>query len=144
MGSKSSVSAVLYLTVNIICYALATTVLSPGTSLSNPKPNPMRNPKPNPMSSLVTNNQSLSCPRDALKLGVCGNLLGGLIGVFIGNRPTATCCTLLAGLVDLEAAVCLCTAIRANVLGINVNASLSLTLLFNVCGRTLPPGYTCA
>ncbi|XP_059669732.1 14 kDa proline-rich protein DC2.15-like [Cornus florida] len=138
MGSKSSVSAVLFLSMNIICYAL---VNAGSTYTSNPAPSPSpSNPKPNPTPSP----SSLSCPRDALKLGVCGNLLDGLIGVIIGNPPTAPCCTLFGGLVDLEAAVCLCTAIRANVLGINVNASFSLTLLFNACGRTLPPGYTCA
>ncbi|KAL0304126.1 UNVERIFIED_CONTAM: proline-rich protein DC2.15 [Sesamum radiatum] len=88
--------------------------------------------------------QSATCPRDALKLGVCANLLGGAVGVVVGNPPTTPCCSLLAGLVDLEAAVCLCTAIRANVLGINLNIPVSLSLLLNVCGRTPPTGFTCS
>ncbi|KAL8484140.1 hypothetical protein ACS0TY_026729 [Phlomoides rotata] len=82
------------------------------------------------------------CPRDALKLGVCANVLG-LVNVVVGSPPTLPCCTLLAGLVDLEAAVCLCTAIRANVLGINLNLPINLSLLLNVCGRTPPTGFVC-
>ncbi|XP_019262271.1 PREDICTED: 14 kDa proline-rich protein DC2.15-like [Nicotiana attenuata] len=83
------------------------------------------------------------CPRDALKLGVCANLVGGLVGAVIGSPPTMPCCSLIAGLADLEAAVCLCTAIRANVLGINLNVPLSLSLVLNNCGRNPPTGFTC-
>ncbi|XP_016507022.1 14 kDa proline-rich protein DC2.15-like [Nicotiana tabacum] len=83
------------------------------------------------------------CPRDALKLGVCANLLGGLVGVIVGSPPTLPCCSLIAGLADLEAAVCLCTAVRANVLGINLNVPLSLSLVLNNCGRNPPTGFTC-
>ncbi|CAA3003888.1 Hypothetical predicted protein, partial [Olea europaea subsp. europaea] len=86
--------------------------------------------------------QSATCPRDALRLGVCANLLGGLVGVVVGSPSTTSCCTLVAGLADLEAAVCPCTAIRANVLGINLNIPISLSLLLNVSGRTSPAGVT--
>ncbi|XP_031096045.1 14 kDa proline-rich protein DC2.15-like [Ipomoea triloba] len=83
------------------------------------------------------------CPRDALKLGVCANLLGGLVGAVVGTPPTLPCCSLIAGLADLEAAVCLCTAIRANVLGINLNIPVALSLVLNDCGRQVPNGFTC-
>ncbi|OIT07301.1 PREDICTED: 14 kDa proline-rich protein DC2.15-like isoform X2 [Nicotiana attenuata] len=83
------------------------------------------------------------CPRDALKLGVCANLVGGLVGAIVGSPPTLPCCSLIAGLTDLEAAVCLCTAIRANVLGINLDVPLSLSLVLNNCGRNPPTGFTC-
>ncbi|VFQ99592.1 unnamed protein product [Cuscuta campestris] len=84
------------------------------------------------------------CPRDALKLGVCANLLGGMVGVVIGRPPpTVPCCTLISGLADLEAAACLCTAIRANLLGLNLNLPLSLSLVLNNCGRRVPIGFTC-
>ncbi|XP_075110507.1 putative lipid-binding protein AIR1 [Nicotiana tabacum] len=83
------------------------------------------------------------CPRDALKLGVCASLVGGLVGAVIGTPPTMPCCSLITGLADLEAAVCLCTAIRANVLGINLNVPLSLSLVLNNCGRNPPNGFTC-
>ncbi|XP_068634227.1 14 kDa proline-rich protein DC2.15-like isoform X4 [Aristolochia californica] len=91
--------------------------------------------------SLVSATHS-RCPRDALKLGVCANLLG-LVSIVVGSPPTLPCCSLLQGLVDLEAAICLCTAIRANVLGLNLNVPISLSLLLNVCGRRVPSGFQC-
>nr|AAC02088.1 hairy root 3S [Nicotiana tabacum] len=58
------------------------------------------------------------CPRDALKLGVCANLLGGLVGVIVGSPPTLPCCSLIAGLADLEGGRFACApAIRANCAG---------------------------
>ncbi|KAF8075416.1 hypothetical protein N665_1095s0007 [Sinapis alba] len=66
-------------------------------------------------------------------------------------KPTPTpsssvkpCCSLLKGLVDLEAAACLCTALKANVLGIKLNVPVSLSLLLNACGRKTPRGFICA
>ncbi|KAK9079501.1 hypothetical protein SSX86_001173 [Deinandra increscens subsp. villosa] len=83
-----------------------------------------------------------SCPRDTLKLGVCADVLG-LVNVVVGTPESSKCCALIQGLVDLEAAVCLCTAIKANVLGINLNVPISLSLLVSACGKTLPPGFKC-
>ncbi|XVE68379.1 hypothetical protein DITRI_Ditri09bG0063700 [Diplodiscus trichospermus] len=77
-----------------------------------------------------------------LNLGVCVNLLG-LVNVELGNVPTKPCCSLIQGLVDLEVALCLCTAIRANVLGINLNLPIDLSLLLNNCGRTPAVQYMC-
>lgn len=85
---------------------------------------------------------AVRCPRDALKLGVCANVLG-LIRVSIGAPPTLPCCSLLRGLADLEAAACLCTAITGNILGINLNVPVSLSLILNNCGRNPPNGFIC-
>ncbi|KAK3434567.1 14 kDa proline-rich protein DC2.15 [Eucalyptus grandis] len=85
-----------------------------------------------------------SCPRDALKLGVCADLLNGLVNIVVGTPPKTPCCSLLEGLADLEAAVCLCTAIKASVLGINLNVPVSLSLLLNYCGKDVPYGFQCA
>jgi hypothetical protein len=82
------------------------------------------------------------CPRDALKLGVCANVLG-LIKAQVGKPPAEPCCPLLEGLVDLEAAVCLCTAVKANILGINLNLPIDLSLILNYCGKTVPTGFKC-
>ncbi|KAL6858778.1 hypothetical protein ACP4OV_017780 [Aristida adscensionis] len=82
------------------------------------------------------------CPRDALKLGVCANVLG-LIKAKVGVPPTEPCCPLLEGLVDLEAAVCLCTAIRGEVLGIKLNLPIDLSLILNHCGKTVPNSFKC-
>ncbi|KAK9072835.1 hypothetical protein SSX86_009270 [Deinandra increscens subsp. villosa] len=85
---------------------------------------------------------SLSCPRDALKLGVCADVLG-LVNAVVGTPESSKCCALLEGLVDLEVAACLCTAIKANVLGINLNVPISLSLLVSACEKTVPPGFKC-
>jgi len=95
-----------------------------------------------PTTTTPSSSSNGSCPRDALKLGVCANVLG-LIKAQVGVPPAEPCCPLLAGLVDLEAAVCLCTAIRANVLGINLNVPLDLSLILNYCGKTVPTGFMC-
>uniref|UniRef100_A0ACD5TT90 Uncharacterized protein n=1 Tax=Avena sativa TaxID=4498 RepID=A0ACD5TT90_AVESA len=84
-----------------------------------------------------------TCPINTLKLGVCANVLN-LLKLHLGVPANEQCCPLLAGLVDLDAAVCLCTAIRANILGvINLNVPVDLVLLLNHCGKTCPPGFTC-
>ncbi|KAL1560491.1 putative lipid-binding protein AIR1 [Salvia divinorum] len=85
-----------------------------------------------------------TCPIDTLKLGVCANLLGGLIGAIIGTPPVTPCCSLIDGLVDLEAAVCLCTALKADILGIHLNLPISLSLLLNACSKEVPSGFQCA
>ncbi|XWS08251.1 hypothetical protein CRYUN_Cryun41cG0063700 [Craigia yunnanensis] len=80
-----------------------------------------------------------------LNLGVCASLLGGLVDVELGNVPTKPCCSLIQGLVDLEVALCLCTAVRANVLGIiNLDLPINLSLLLNNCGRTPALEYMCS
>ncbi|CAI0413455.1 unnamed protein product [Linum tenue] len=76
-------------------------------------------------------------------LGVCADVLGNLLKLKVGNPPVQPCCSLINGLVDLEAAVCLCTAIKANILGINLNIPLSLSLLLNVCKQKVPSGFQC-
>ncbi|XP_054803730.1 14 kDa proline-rich protein DC2.15-like [Prosopis cineraria] len=81
------------------------------------------------------------CPLDALKLGVCANVLN-LVNVKVGSPPTLPCCSLLKGLVDLEVAACLCTALKANVLGINLNIPISLSLILNNCGMN-NSGFQC-
>ncbi|XP_061344037.1 14 kDa proline-rich protein DC2.15-like isoform X2 [Gastrolobium bilobum] len=84
-----------------------------------------------------------SCPKDTLKFGVCVDLLG-LVNVQLGKPPKTPCCSLIEGLADLEAAVCLCTALKANLLGLNLNVPISLTLLLNYCGKGIPEGFVCA
>ncbi|RCV43877.1 hypothetical protein SETIT_9G329200v2 [Setaria italica] len=61
-----------------------------------------------------------------------------------GPAPYLPCCSLLDGLVDLEAAVCLCTTIKANILGINLNLPIDLSLILNNCGKSCPNDFHCA
>ncbi|GAA0158289.1 hypothetical protein LIER_15363 [Lithospermum erythrorhizon] len=132
-SSSSTTSIALFFALNLLFFSLVSACgTCPG---STPKPNPKPTPKPS---------KKATCPKDTLKLGVCANVLGNLLGLKIGNPPVKPCCSLIQGLVDLEAAVCLCTAIKANVLGINLNVPISLSLLLNVCGKKVPQGWQCA
>ncbi|KAF8693347.1 hypothetical protein HU200_038736 [Digitaria exilis] len=83
-----------------------------------------------------------SCPINALKLEVCANVLN-LLKLNLPVSGNNQCCPLLQGLVDLDAAVCLCTAIKANILGINLNVPIDLSLLLNNCGKICPADFTC-
>ncbi|XP_057524461.1 14 kDa proline-rich protein DC2.15-like [Amaranthus tricolor] len=83
------------------------------------------------------------CPIDTLKLGVCADILG-LVHAVIGNPPSGPkCCALIKGLADLEAAICLCTALKANILGINLNVPITLSVLLSACQKDLPDGFKC-
>ncbi|KAJ8900227.1 hypothetical protein K2173_024867 [Erythroxylum novogranatense] len=84
------------------------------------------------------------CPKDTLKFGVCGSWLG-LVKEVVGTKPSEECCTLIKGIADLEAALCLCTAIKANVLGIiKLEAPVAVSLLVDACGKKVPEGFKCA
>ena len=109
------------------------TYISTKKNPPSPTPKPISPPPP----------KKETCPIDTLKLGVCANVIGGLIGAVIGTPPKEPCCSLLNGLVDLEAAVCLCIAIKANILGINLNVPVDLSLLLNYCGKKVPTGFQC-
>ncbi|CAN1333403.1 pEARLI1-like lipid transfer protein 2 [Linum perenne] len=118
------------------------TTPKPTPTPPNPTPTPTT-PNPTPTPTPGSSNGG-KCPIDALKLGVCADVLGNLLKIKIGNPPVQPCCSLIGGLVNLEAAVCLCTAIKANVLGINLNLPISLGLLLNVCDKNAPSGFQCA
>ncbi|XP_031503157.1 36.4 kDa proline-rich protein-like [Nymphaea colorata] len=83
-----------------------------------------------------------TCPVNALKLGACVDVLGGLVHVGLGDPAENACCPLLQGLVELEAAACLCTTLRLKVLNLNIYLPLALQLLIT-CGKTPPPGFIC-
>ncbi|WVZ07389.1 hypothetical protein V8G54_020735 [Vigna mungo] len=84
------------------------------------------------------------CPINTLEFGVCGSWLG-LVREAIGSKPSEKCCTVVKGVADLEAALCLCTAIKANVLGpVKLKVPVALTLLINACGKKVPSGFVCA
>lgn len=134
MDSERSLQAVLFISVNLLFFTLVS-----GNCYVCPKPKPNPNPSPSTTPAAMQ-----SCPRDALKLGVCAKLLNGTVGAVVGTPPDAPCCSLIGGLLDLEAAICLCTAIKANILGINLNIPVSLSLLINTCGKNVPSGFQCA
>ncbi|XP_028791220.1 14 kDa proline-rich protein DC2.15-like [Neltuma alba] len=129
MESSRPSTLALFLCINLLLFFVAT---SSGCYTCT-QPKPRYNPSP-----------VKSCPRDALKLGVCANILNGPVGAVVGSPPDHPCCSLLEGLVDLEVAVCLCTAIKANILGIHINIPISLSLLLNACEKNTPKDFQCA
>ncbi|CAI0444269.1 unnamed protein product [Linum tenue] len=130
-ASTTKVTAVLFIT-NLLFF----TAFSVSTDChcgESPKP-PTPAPKPP---------APPKCPKDVLKLGACADLLKGLVHAVIGTPPSDKCCALIEGLADVEAAVCLCTVIKANVAGINLTVPVSLSLLLSACQKTVPPGFQC-
>ncbi|PWA71368.1 hypothetical protein CTI12_AA271490 [Artemisia annua] len=73
-------------------------------------------------------------------LGACVDVLGGLVHIGLGNPVENVCCPVLQGLLELEAAVCLCTTIRLKLLNLNIFIPLALQALIT-CGMTPPPGF---
>ncbi|XP_012488770.1 lipid transfer protein EARLI 1-like [Gossypium raimondii] len=129
MASKRSASMTLLLALIILFFSLVSaTFPSSSSSGSNLAPSP---------------SAQGSCPIDILKLDVCANLLG-VVNVTIGLPQATPCCSLLGGLIEIKAATCLCSAIRANVLGININVPLSFNLVLNRCSISVPSGFQCA
>lgn len=107
--------------------------------LSNKVPCP---PKISPSPPSVPT-KPVKCPKDTLKFGVCGSWLG-LVYEVVGTKPSKECCSLIKGLADLEAALCLCTAIKANVLGASkFQIPIALSLVLNSCDKKVPEGFQC-
>ncbi|KAK7251155.1 hypothetical protein RIF29_34102 [Crotalaria pallida] len=136
MASK----AALLVALNLIFFTLVTSTYVPCPPSSPTPKHP--SPVPKPPASNPAYPKQPSCPRDTLKLGVCADVLG-LVKVDLGKAPKTPCCSLIQGLVDLEAAVCLCTALKANILGINLNVPINLSLILNYCGKSVPKGFQC-
>ncbi|CAI0432423.1 unnamed protein product [Linum tenue] len=136
MFSQTSSAMALFLALNLLFFSMASAC---GGGCPNPKPTPTTPPTPRP----TPPTRSGKCPIDALKLGVCADVLANLLNLKLGSPPVQPCCSLINGLVDVEAAVCLCTAIKANILGINLNVPVSLSLLLNACNQKLPSGFQC-
>ncbi|KAF3795241.1 proline-rich protein DC2-15 [Nymphaea thermarum] len=144
MASTSSKLAAVFLCLNILFFSCVSACSScryrsPPTTSSPPPPVPAtRSPPP----ATPSPPSSGKCPVNTLKLSVCANVLNGLVNAVIGEG-SKQCCSLVKGLADLDAAVCLCLSIKASILGINLNVPVALSLLLNECGRVAPSGYQC-
>ncbi|CAN6856821.1 hypothetical protein Bca4012_042404 [Brassica carinata] len=147
MASRTKSFLAIFLILNILFCTTISAYDNCGCPSPKPKPHPSHKPKPNPKPkptpTPTPSPVTAKCPRDALKLGVCANVLSGLLNITLGKPPVKPCCILIKGLADLEAAACLCTALKANILGINLNIPISLSLLLNVCSKKVPPGFQC-
>lgn len=146
MDTKNHVAITMFLSVNILFFILVSACdTNPSPNIPKPPPTTTIQSPPTPTIPAAPRTPTYSngkCPQDALKLGVCANVLN-LVNVVVGS-PSLPCCSLIQGLVDLQAAVCLCTAIRANILGIDLNVPVALSLVLNNCGRKVPNGFECS
>ncbi|KAM1492466.1 hypothetical protein PS1_024754 [Malus domestica] len=105
-------------------------------------PSPPPTPTPTPLVPPPPSPPKDTCPIDTLKLGACVDVLGGLIHIGIGSSAKDACCPVLQGLVDLDAAICLCTTIKAKLLNVNLIIPIALQVLI-ACGKTPPSGFQC-
>jgi len=84
-----------------------------------------------------------TCPIDALKLNACVDVLSGLIHLVIGREAKSRCCPLVQGVADLDAALCLCTTIKAKALSINLVLPIAIEVLVNECHKNVPASFQC-
>ncbi|GMI80417.1 hypothetical protein like AT4G12520 [Hibiscus trionum] len=142
MALSVKASTALFLSLHLVLFALVSSHNVDSNSKGSSCITNYRNPVVIRPGDVLPTSRGQSGTCNPLNLGVCLNLLS-LVDVELGNVPTKPCCSLIEGLLDLEAAVCLCTAVRANVLGININLPISLNLFLNNCGRRVPTEYIC-
>uniref|UniRef100_A0A453QCJ7 Bifunctional inhibitor/plant lipid transfer protein/seed storage helical domain-containing protein n=1 Tax=Aegilops tauschii subsp. strangulata TaxID=200361 RepID=A0A453QCJ7_AEGTS len=109
-------------------------------SSQTPTPSPMPTPIPvTPTPATPTG----KCPVDTLKLLACVDVLNGLLHAVIGNSTSDTCCPLLSGVADLDAALCLCTTIKVKALNVSLVLPIAIEVLVNQCGKRVPDGFHC-
>ncbi|CAM0902737.1 unnamed protein product [Alopecurus aequalis] len=142
--------------------ALASVQLSPASACPVcPKPMPPSPPivKPPPTPPIVTppptppivkppppptpSSPTGKCPVDPLKLLACVDALNGLVHVLLGASAGDTCCPLLSGVADLDAALCLCTTIKLQALNISLYLPVAISVLANECGKHVPSSFQC-
>ncbi|XP_021839178.1 putative lipid-binding protein AIR1 [Spinacia oleracea] len=86
----------------------------------------------------------MACPSDALKLNACKDVFD-LVHLRTGSSKRDSCCPVVRNLVNLDAAVCLCTdTVHSNVLGLNnpdINAAVKFLVIY--CDTKLPKAFKC-
>ncbi|XP_020412966.1 pEARLI1-like lipid transfer protein 3 [Prunus persica] len=127
MPSHNAFTIALLLSLNFVFF----TAVSSNHHVPNCPPTPPKSPKHPPPSTPTPKHPPPSTPTPTPK------------HLVVGTQSKTPCCSLIAGLSDVDAAVCLCTAIKANVLGINLNVPVSLSLLLNYCGKSVPTDFQC-
>ncbi|XP_037470522.1 36.4 kDa proline-rich protein-like, partial [Triticum dicoccoides] len=100
-------------------------------------------PTPPPAPAPAPATSTGKCPVDTLKLLACVDVLNGLLHAVIGSSARNTCCPLLSGVADLDAALCLCTTIKVKALNINLMLPIAIEVLVNQCGKRVPKDFRC-
>ncbi|KAK9271638.1 hypothetical protein L1049_002001 [Liquidambar formosana] len=103
----------------------------------------MAKPVPWAYSSKSPSSSSSSPSTCPSTMGGCVDVLGGVAEYNgLGNSVENACCPLLQGLVEVDAAMCLCTTMRRKLINPNRFIPLALQALAT-CGKIPPPGFTC-
>ncbi|CAL5069903.1 unnamed protein product [Urochloa decumbens] len=108
-----------------------------------PPPPPPKTPVPCPPPPSTPSSPTGKCPLNTLKLLACVDALNGLVHAVVGAKPSEKCCPLLSGVADLDAALCLCTAIKAKALGIDIVLPIAIEVLVNECHKNVPASFQC-
>ncbi|PWZ45092.1 proline-rich protein [Zea mays] len=112
-----------------------------------PPPPPVVNPPPSstpcPPPPYSPSTPTGKCPVDTLKLLACVDALNGLAHAVVGTNASDTCCPLLSGVADLDAALCLCTTIKAKALSVSLVLPVAISVLVNECGKHVPSSFQC-
>ncbi|OEL36659.1 hypothetical protein BAE44_0002321 [Dichanthelium oligosanthes] len=106
------------------------------------KPPPPSTPCP-PPPSYPTPPSTGKCPINTLKLVACVDALNGLVHAVVGGEASEKCCPLLSGVSDLDAALCLCTTIKAKALIVSIVLPIAIEVLVNDCGKHVPSSFQC-
>ncbi|XP_071722007.1 putative lipid-binding protein AIR1 [Rutidosis leptorrhynchoides] len=154
MASKTA----LLLALNIVFFALISSAprVVQSSSSNNKSSNCTESPSPSKSHSnsssssgktpSTTNSNNTKCSMDMIRLGVCINVLNGLVNATIGNPPTVPCCSVIKGLLDLEVAACICMNIKLGLLYgiVNVNIPLKINAMLDQCDHKNVHRFECA
>ncbi|GJN26482.1 hypothetical protein PR202_gb14414 [Eleusine coracana subsp. coracana] len=138
------IAAVLLIVVSVLAAQLSPAAACPTCPTPKPPPPPPTPvPCPPPPPYTPPSTPSGKCPINTLKLLACVDALNGLVHAVVGAKAGTVCCPLLKGIADLDAALCLCTAIKAKALGLNLVIPVAIEVLVNECHKNVPASFQC-
>ncbi|WVZ87084.1 hypothetical protein U9M48_033776 [Paspalum notatum var. saurae] len=108
-----------------------------------PPPPPPSSSTPCPPPPYSPSTPTGKCPLNTLKLVACVDALNGLVHAVVGGKASEKCCPLLSGVADLDAALCLCTTIKAKALSVSLVLPIAIQVLVNDCGKHVPSSFQC-
>ncbi|KAL4380654.1 hypothetical protein HN51_003980 [Arachis hypogaea] len=82
-----------------------------------------------------------SCSPNTIMSSGCLTALNDTIGIG-GPSPSSACCSIL-GVVNVDAAVCVCSTIKASGLNAIPNDTAAAVAVVSACNLAIPPGFQC-
>ncbi|XP_074271001.1 putative lipid-binding protein At4g00165 [Silene latifolia] len=128
MDFRSSKTTALTVLLYIMCF---TCTSSCNTTYSPPSRNVTISPPLSNVTHAPPSTKKANCETDIQSFGVC-------------VMPSPQCCTLVNSMTEVQAAQCLCNALKASVFGlVKVKVNVPLIYLLSGCGQSLPQGFKC-